>query len=60
MGEALGKAGINIDGVCGFPCEGKRVIHVLGEDGASVYKVLEEASIEVKGERTVLVLARTI
>jgi hypothetical protein len=22
LGEALGKAGINIDGMCGFPCEG--------------------------------------
>jgi hypothetical protein len=23
VGEPLGKAGINIDGLCGFPCEGK-------------------------------------
>jgi len=29
MGRALGKAGINIDGLCGFPCQGKGVIHIL-------------------------------
>ena len=23
MGEALGNAGINIDAMCGFPCEGQ-------------------------------------
>jgi hypothetical protein len=23
VGEALGKAGINIDGMCGFPCQGR-------------------------------------
>ncbi len=28
MGEALGKAGINIDGWGGIPCEGRGVIHV--------------------------------
>ena len=56
MGEALGKAGINIDGVCGFACEGKGVIHVLVEDATSAREELEEAGIEVKGERPVLVL----
>jgi hypothetical protein len=29
VGEALGKSGINIDGMCGFPCEGKGVLHIL-------------------------------
>lgn len=56
MGEALGKVGINIEGVCGFACEGKGVIHVLVEDVASARNALEEAGIEVKGERPVLVL----
>jgi len=56
MGEALGKAGINIDGLCGFPCEGKGVIHVLVEDAPPARKVLEDAGIEVKGDRPVLVL----
>ena len=56
MGEALGKAGINIDGLCGFPCEGKGVIHVLVEDAPPARKVLEDTGIEVKGDRPVLVL----
>ena len=56
LGEALGTAGINIEGICGFPCEGKGIIHVLVEDAASARKVLEEADVEVKDERPVLVL----
>ncbi|MEE8120237.1 MAG: ACT domain-containing protein [Anaerolineales bacterium] len=56
LGETLGKAGINIDGMCGFPCEGRGVIHVLVEDGASARRVLEEGGMEVSGEREVLVL----
>jgi len=56
MGEVLGKAGINIDGLCGFSCEGKGVIHILVEDAPPARKVLEDAGIEVKGDRPVLVL----
>ena len=56
MGAALGKAGINIEGLCGFPCEGKGVIHVLVEDAAAAGRALEEIGLEVRGERQVLVL----
>jgi len=56
MGEALGKAGINIEGLCGFPCEGKGVIHILVEDAAAARRVLEEVGLEVRDERQVLVL----
>ena len=56
MGEALGGAGINVDGMCGFPSEGKGVIHVLVEDAAGARSALEEAGIEVAGEREVLVV----
>jgi hypothetical protein len=56
MGEALGKAGINIDGLCGFPCEGKGVIHILVEDAAAARRALEDRGLEVRGERQVLVL----
>ncbi len=55
LGEALGKAGINIDGMCGIPCEGKGVIHILVEDAAGARRALEESGLEVSGEREVLV-----
>jgi len=56
MAESLGKAGINMEGLCGFPCEGEGLIHVLVEDAATAHKVLEEAGLEVRAEREVLVL----
>ena len=56
MGKALGKAGINIAGGCGFRCEGKGVIHILVEDVAAARRVLQQAGIEVGDERPVLVL----
>jgi hypothetical protein len=56
MGEALGKAGINIDGMCGFPSEGKGVIHILVEDAAGARSALEGAGIDVGAEREVVVV----
>jgi hypothetical protein len=56
LGEATGKAGINIDGMCGFPSEGKGVIHVLVEDAEAARRALEEAGLEVRDERDVLML----
>ena len=54
--EALGKAGINIDGLCGFPSEGKGVIHILVQDAAGARRAAEAAGFTVRGEREVLVL----
>jgi hypothetical protein len=56
MGEALGNAGVNVDGMCGFPSEGKGVLHILVEDAAGARSALEGAGIEVAGEREVLVV----
>ncbi len=56
MGEALGKAGINIDAVGGFVSDGEGIFHILVEDGAAARRALEEIDIEVSGEREVLVL----
>jgi hypothetical protein len=56
MGEALGKAGINIDGMCGFLSEGKGVIHILVEDAAGARSALEGAGIDVGAEREVVVV----
>ena len=56
VGEALGKAGINIDGLCGFPCQGKGILHILVEDAAVARRALEEIGLEVGDECEVLVL----
>ncbi|MFW9856525.1 MAG: amino acid-binding ACT domain-containing protein [Candidatus Thorarchaeota archaeon] len=55
MGEALGRANINMEGLCGFPCEGEGVIHIVVEDAASARNVLEEAGFEVRAEREVII-----
>jgi hypothetical protein len=56
VGEALGKAGINIEGLCGFPSEGKGVLHLLVEGEPTARRALEEAGLEVRSERQVLIL----
>jgi hypothetical protein len=55
LGEALGKAGINVDGMCGFPSAGVGVIHLLVADGKTARRALESAGIMVSDEREVLV-----
>ena len=55
VGEALGKAGINVEGCCGLPSEGKGVIHILVEDAAAARRELQKVGLEVRGEREVLV-----
>jgi hypothetical protein len=56
LGEALGKAGINIEGGCGFPCEGQGVAHILIEDPVAARRVIEGVGNKVLEERDVLVL----
>lgn len=55
IGEALGNTGVNIDGICGFPCEGVGVIHVLVEDADAATSALDSAGVQVTGRREVLV-----
>ena len=54
LGEALGGAGINLDAMCGFPCEGRGVIHILVEDAGGARSALEAAGLTVESERDVL------
>ena len=56
MGETLGNAGINMEGMCGFPCEGRGVLHVLVDDAAGARSALEGAGIEVGEAREVIVM----
>jgi hypothetical protein len=60
LGEATGRAGINIDGMCGFLSEGKGVIHILVEDADSTRRTLEGAGLEVREERDVVILRQGI
>ena len=55
MGEALGSAGINIEGICAMTSEGRGIIHILVEDVAGARSALEGAGIKVEGETDVLV-----
>jgi hypothetical protein len=50
VGEALGGAGVNIDGLCGHGLEGRGMIHVCVQDGAAARRALEGAGIKVEGE----------
>lgn len=54
VGDVLGKAGINIDGLCGFPCEGRGILHILVEDAEGAKAALEAAGQTVEGMRDVL------
>ena len=54
--EALGHAGINIDGVTGSGCAGEGILHVLVADAGTARRALEAAGQVVREEREVLVL----
>ncbi|MGH2555898.1 MAG: ACT domain-containing protein [Actinomycetota bacterium] len=56
LGESLGKAGVNIEGFCGFPAEGQAIGHLLVEDAAAARQALEAAGAKVTGERDILVV----
>jgi hypothetical protein len=57
LGEATGRAGINIDGVCCVPAEGRLVVHVLVEDAAATRLAFEEAGYTSIEEREVVVVS---
>ena len=56
MGEALGKNGINMEGLCGFPLKGEGIVHILVEEETTAQYVLESAGFEVRAIREVLIL----
>jgi hypothetical protein len=50
IGEALGNAGVNIEGVCGLGFEGRGIIHVCVMDAAKARQALDSAGLKVEGE----------
>lgn len=55
LGEALGNAGVNIEGICAITHEGTATVHVLVEDVAGARAALEGAGVKVEGETDVIV-----
>lgn len=55
MGEALGRAGVSIEGGGAWVVDGTGVAHFLFEDGAAARRALEAAGIRVLAEREVVV-----
>ena len=57
VGEALGNAGINIEGLCGVGLGDRGVIHILVEYGAAARAALEGAVLNVESEAEAIVSA---
>jgi hypothetical protein len=55
VGEALGNAGINIEGLCGIGLGDRGLIHVLVEDGAAARAALEGAGLAIESEDDAIV-----
>jgi hypothetical protein len=56
LGEALGRAGINIEGFCGYASGGTGVVHLLVDNAAAARGALEGTGISVQAERDVVVV----
>ncbi len=55
MGEALGRAGVSIEGGGAWVVKGEGIAHFLFEDGTAARRALEAAGIRVLEERDVVV-----
>jgi hypothetical protein len=56
LGEATGRAGINIEGMCATTGAGRAEVHILVEDEAATCEALGSAGIEVDAQTDVLVV----
>jgi hypothetical protein len=58
LGEATGRAGVSLQGMCAFTGEGRGIIHVLvvDEDAEAAQAALKEAGMGVADDREVLVV----
>ena len=56
LGEATGKSGVNIAGLCAMVGDGKGFIHMLVDDATTARGALEEAGITVADEREAVVV----
>jgi hypothetical protein len=58
LGEATGRAGVSIQGMCAMTGEGRGVIHLLFDDDVTpaARQALEEGGLGIADEREVLVI----
>jgi hypothetical protein len=56
LGEALGGAGVNIEGFCGYASGGRGTLHLLFDDASGARGALEGAGFEIQDEREVLIV----
>jgi len=56
LGEATGKAGVNIAGLCAMVGDGKGFIHILVEDASAAKQALASAGLEVADEREAVIV----
>ena len=57
VAQALGRAGVNIDGACGVESGDAAVLHVIVSDAELARRTLLNAGVEICGEQPVSVLA---
>ena len=55
MGEALGRAGVSVEGGGAWVVDGRGIAHFLFHDGTAARRALEAAGIQVLAEREVVV-----
>ena len=56
LGEATGRAGVNIEGLCAMVGDGKGFIHLLVADAGAARVALEAAGIDVADERDAVIV----
>ncbi len=54
--DALGRAGVNIEGACGYVSDNQGVFHVLVEDAPRARTALLDAGLELQAEREVVAI----
>ena len=55
LGEALGGAGVNIEGICAVTSGGRATVHILVEDAAGARSALDGAGLSVEEETEAVV-----
>lgn len=56
LGESMGAAGVNMEGIAGFRAGNAGILHLLVEDANAAKDALENAGARIEAERDVLVL----